>query len=1159
MNGEPGQTPPDGDAPQGDPRNSGSPARASGARRRRRLRLRKWIVWLCACLLPLVVAGALLAGLAVGTRLTAPDWLHQRIATRVDRAAGEAIGVEFGDMSVVVQDGWVPRLRLRDVVLTDKGGDARVRLSNLEATVALRPLLSGDVRPAVIRLSGAQLYLKRGKDGRVAVAIGAAQPAPAGAPTLQDFFRGIDRFLSDPQFTALQRLDVDNVSLRYEDARAGRAWTADGGRLSLVRDGRGYELQGDVTVLGGRDYATTVAVSYSGSFGSPEARFGINFEDMPAQDIAMQSPALAWLGALSAPISGSLRGSVDADGALGPLNAALDIGPGAVQPDAGTPPVAFKRLRSYFTYLPERRELRFSELSLDSDWVRARAEGVARLTGMEAGWPTELQAQIRLSDIEAQPADLYPQPVALAGATMDLRLRLEPFELTIGQLSLSDSDGTLVMDGRIAPEAGGWRLAMDGRMDRLSPERLLELWPDSAKPKTHKWLTENVAQGDIRDLRLAIRTAPGREPEVALTFDFADLETVYVKRVPPIEGAVGHASLVRGRFVIFVERGHVDALQGGRIDIAGTRFVIPDVRIKRGPARAYVRAEGAVTAALSLLDSPPFRFIEKIGQQVDVAGGRVAARGQLDFLLKDKLTPKEVAFDVEGTLHDVRSDRLLKGRLLTAKQLRLVADNTRIRIGGTARLGEVPVEGAWQSALGPGADGSGWVTGRIELSPRFAREFRLSLPEGSIGGRAWADVEVTLPRGRPASFVLRSDLDGLRLALKPVRWALANDATGELEVHGRLGKPPSVERLRLDAGGLLAEGAVSLTPEGQLDRALFSKVEVGDWMSAPVELAGRGKGKVPLVRLTGGWLDLQRTKLGKGPPAGQDTDTDAGADAGPQAGGPVELRLDRLQVTEGVALEPFRADLDTAGGVRGNFSGAVNGGAEVTGRIEPRDGRSAFRITAQDAGGVLRSSGMLSRARDGTLDLTMVPAPEPGSYDGRLSVDNLRIKDAPSLAALLNAISLVGILEQLGGEGIYFNAVNARFRLSPQRVTLYQGSAVGASMGISMDGFYYPDRKVMDMQGVLSPIYMVNMLGGLFSRPGEGLIGFNYTLTGPTSDPKVSVNPLSAFTPGLFREIFRRPPPRADGAPAASSRDVDQAEETGAASRSGGSPGGADR
>ena len=59
----------------------------------------------------------------------------------------------------------------------------------------------------------------------------------------------------------------------------------------------------------------------------------------------------------------------------------------------------------------------------------------------------------------------------------------------------------------------------------------------------------------------------------------------------------------------------------------------------------------------------------------------------------------------------------------------------------------------------------------------------------------------------------------------------------------------------------------------------------------------------------------------------------------------------------------------------------------------------------------------------------------------------------------------------------------------------------------------------------MSPFYLVNSIGAFLTRKGEGLVGFNFTIAGTPDAPRVSVNPLSALTPGLFREIFRRPPP----------------------------------
>ncbi|MBL4556570.1 MAG: hypothetical protein JKP98_03385 [Rhodobacteraceae bacterium] len=147
------------------------------------------------------------------------------------------------------------------------------------------------------------------------------------------------------------------------------------------------------------------------------------------------------------------------------------------------------------------------------------------------------------------------------------------------------------------------------------------------------------------------------------------------------------------------------------------------------------------------------------------------------------------------------------------------------------------------------------------------------------------------------------------------------------------------------------------------------------------------------------------------------------------------------------------------------------------------------------------------------------------------------MRDAPALAALLSAISVVGLLEQLDGEGLAFSEVDAAFALTPERLMLRQASATGQSLGLSAEGVVDTRNRVLDLQGVVSPIYLLNgalqqsgLFGELFGRVrGEGVIGFSYTVRGPADAPRVSVNPLSALAPGVLRQFFRGPVPGMGG------------------------------
>jgi len=1086
--------------------------------------LRRFAIGCAGCVLALGLVVAVTLVAVIGTRLSAPDWLRTRIAEQVN-AGLDGVTLEFRDVSVVLQEDWVPRLALRGAQLFDAEGRPLLRLSELRTTVAPGPLLSGRLKPGTIRLSGARVTLRRAANGAVAVSLGERDRTVQEAETVAALIARFDSVLQRPNFAALRHVSADNLSLRFEDARAGQAWTVDGGRIALDREGKRLEIRSDFVVLGARDYATTLAMSYSGRVGETAARVTVEFQDMPAGDIAGQSPALSWLEALEAPISGRVAAEVDAEGVLGPLDARLEIGQGVLRPVEGTRPVAFDSAESRFSYDPQAQMIRFETLEVDSKWGRARIDGRTHLSGMEDGWPDALVSQFQVRALAANPMELYDKPVVFEGATLDMRLTLDPFRVTIGEMSLSDRGRNLLVRGEVRARSDGWQVSADAHLPGIAPDRLLTLWPESLKPKTRKWIEENVRAVTLSDIQFALRARPGQRPEVALGFDFADLTARFIKQVPPIEAARGHASIEDNRFVIFAQEGYVTAAQGGRIDVSGSSFDIPDVRVKRGPARVRLRTQSTITAGLSLLDEEPFRFLHKAGRPVTLADGTARLAGQLDFLVKDDLEPEEVAFDVTGTIRDARSAKLIEGRVIAASELAVEADRTRLRLSGPGRVGQVPFEGVFTLPLTRGSKGRARAEGRIELSQRFADEFGIDLPPGSIEGATRAPVGIDFAPDAPPVFELTSDLDGLSLRLPPLGWELARDETGRFEVAGALGRPPAIDRLSLDASGLRAEGSVTLREGGQLDRAEFDRVRIDDWFDAPVELVGRGPDATPLVRVTGGEIDLRETALTGADEAGTRDGTE-------DASRPVELRLERLQVSDAIVLTAFSAELDMAG-PEGSFAGRVNGAGEVSGQVLPRGARAAFRITADNAGGVLRSADLLEQARDGSLVLVLIPAEADGVYEGRLRINNLRVRDAPAMAALLNALSVVGLIEQLAGEGIHFNRVETDFRLAPDRVTIYSGSAVGASMGLSLEGYYWPEQGQMDVEGVISPVYAVNMLGGVFSRRGEGFVGFKYTLKGPMDAPRVQVNPLSVFTPGMFRELFRRPPPQRVDTPGA--------------------------
>ncbi|WP_372603245.1 DUF3971 domain-containing protein [Actibacterium sp.] len=1043
-----------------------------------------------------------------------PDWMTARIEARMD-AALAPMDLSLGRTKVRFSRAGVPRVYFADVGVRDASGRPLAQLPDLTVTLATEPLLHGQIAVRRVALDGAELVLRRKADGDFDLALGDSVRSVT-AESMGQVLDKIDTIFALPALASVESVSVEALHVAYADARAGRFWQVRDGLMTLDHTDTSLSAQLFFSLQNEKGTPSEVAMSFETLKGSPESSISANFSDVSASDIATQSPALAFLSVIDAPISGALRTGVSADGTLAPLSAALEIGAGALTPQDGTPPIRFDRGKAYFSYDPAAKRITMDEVSVKTDALSLTAEGHAYLRDEVNGWPTSMTTQMRLRQVTLTPKGVFAEPARFNAGAVDFKLTLDPFTATIGQAVLTDAEGADYSgSGRVTAGDQGWNVALDVALNQIEDQRLLQLWPVDVVPNTRKWVADNVQGGLIFDVKGALRLVPGARPVASLTYEFRDADVRFMKTMPPVQNGYGYSSIIDNSFTMVLNSGTVAAPQGGSVDAAGTVVQVPDIRQRPAQGQITLHTDSSIEAMLSLLDQPPLNILSKAGQPVDLAEGRAKVIANLWLPFVKGTQPNEVRYQVEGTLSGVRSDKLVRGRILTADQLEIRADTQELSIGGTAALDGVPVRGNWTQKIGPEHRGNSTVEGTVTLSQQAVEVFRIGLPPGSVTGQGLADIRLDLRKGSPAKFRLSSDLNRVGLQLDSLGWSKPANKTGSLEVSGSLAQPPVVDSLEFSATGLTATGgAVQMKEDGTLNAATFERVTLGAWLDAPITLVGRGADAAPEVQILGGAVDLRQSPLIRSSAPGSGTGT-----------GPISVALDRLRVSSGIALSGVRGNLTTTGGLSGKLSGTVVGGAPVTITLAPTDLGTAIRVVSDDAGGVMRGAGIFEKSNGGTMDMLLAPLGTPGAYDGKLEIQRTRVKGAPALAELLSAISVVGILEMLDGEGLMFSEVSSRFRLTPEGLEVKRGSAVGPSLGISMAGVMDFKTNGINMQGVISPIYVLNGIGQIFSRRGEGLFGFNYDLSGDARAPKVSVNPLSILTPGMFREIFRRPPP----------------------------------
>lgn len=1079
-------------------------------RRRRRGHVGIWAVVTNTLVFLLLVYGVL----SLTERpVPMPDWLATRVEKAFDASLAPA-SVDVARLELLIGRDGVPRLRLRDLTLRDMGGAEVAHLNDLSVRLAPAALIARQLAPADVTLSGAQITVRRAADGRFAVTLGDTGAAGQAA-SVSSVLARIDSVFSGGALAGMSQVRAEDITIALEDARSGRIWQASNASLDLARGDDGLSLVVVSDVFNGTDELARVQLSFRAEPGGG-ASIGAQVGGMPAEDIALQSPALSFMGLVSAPIDGSMRAVFDGEGGLSQFAASLEIGAGALQP-AENSIFEVSGGRVYLSYDPAAQRITFSEISLASEALTLAADGHAYLRDTDAGWPERLVGQFRLLSADIARREVLAEAVRFDGGAADFNLRLDPFEIDIGQIVLTrDSEGQradsrrdLRARGTLAAGADGWHTAIDVSAAHMTPAEILALWPVTAIPNTRRWIAENVQGGDIVGITAALRHDPGAPLRSSVRYDFNDADVRFLKHFPPITGGQGRAVLEGTSYTMVLNSGVVTAPGGDTIDLSGSVFTVADV--VEDPARANIvlRTAGTLRAGLELLNNKPFEILRKSGFDPGLVSAEGTATSQISFALLKDIPQEEVDFRTSGVLSVVRLEGLT-GALgpVVADRLDLSVDPDLLEVSGEARLGDVPVFGRWSQPLAADASGQSKVVATLPLSPETLSGLGVRLDGVSIAGSADAALRVELPRDEPADFTLTSDLVGLSLGLPGTGWSKARGTAGAFEIAGQIGPGLLVDTLTIEAPGLAAEGRFSVGPDGAFAGVDLDRVRLGDWLDGPITIRPAAGGGAAEIAVLGGRVDLRaRPQTGDGPSQGT-----------------LSLALDELVLSDTLSLRPFTARMPGGAGA-GRFDARVNGGTAIGGDIFPRADGTAFRIRSDDGGGVLDDARILPGASGGAMLLSLVPDGAPGAFRGQLQIEKTVLRDAPAAAMLLDSMSVVGMLENLDSQGIHFDSIDARFRIGNGLLRIDEAAAVGGSLGISLDGVYDLEGKRMDLQGVVSPLYLVNGIGSIFTRRGEGLFGMSFRMAGPAAKPTVTVNPLSILTPGMFREVFRRPPP----------------------------------
>jgi hypothetical protein len=948
-------------------------------------------------------------------------------------------------------------IRFADLQLADATGAPLAQFPAARVTLAAAPLWRGHILPRTIVLDRADVTLHRDADGELRFDLGRNAPA-SGTQRATSLLTALSHPAAIPVLSQLRLVRLAHATVTLRDAALGVLWRADPAALVLRRQAGGT-VTGDATLnLAVGEAQIGLASHVQLNQAGMQLVVGSSMPLSPA-GLARAVPALAALAAVDAPVSAALAAQFDADFVLRSATLSLQATSGRVHAGHGT-------------------------VVLTSAAALLQSDG--------------------------------------AGATLQsLRIVLTP-------PAGSHAPGPVVTGHASARRLQGhWHGDFALAADSIPFADLPAYWPDGVGGGSQPWVTSNITGGVAQGAHVSGTVDENADGHgAALTalsggLDAHDMTLWWLRPVPPIEHA--EARLV----VDSPDALHIDVTHAvqGPLHVSDGLVHITGLAGKDQTGTIATGIAGALPDALALLNHPRLHLLSRRPLALNQPSGQITAKLTVKIPFAAHVTFDQIGIAATARLTDVHLSAVAAGRDLDHGALELAVDTDQLTLNGTGALAGVPAQlGLFMDfRAGPPTQTMESLTASgTATAAQFGSAFAVS--DMMTSGSASFNIAYVALRDSTSTVAIGLDLQHAALT-SPLGWSKPDGPAAHLSGRVRLldDRMVGIDSLQADAPGLQLTGHAD-TLGGRpsvlvLDRALIGRTRMHGSIGFPGPTDARWR-----VTVRGPCLDLSDYLKQR------DTKETAPDD---DARGPpwqADLAADQVILDRDEILAPVVAKAESDGLHMTHLDLTAGPASQVRATIERRPGGRALTVNAADAGAVLLAAGVANNIRGGHLridanfDDTAPHAPLAGSA----ALDSFRLLDAPAIGRLLKAMTLYGAVDLLRGPGMGFQKAEAKFRWQQRVLHLATARAFSASLGLTAQGDIDLAHHSADVTGTIVPAYFFNhllgdipLVGKLFSpEAGSGVFAARYSVQGKLADPTISVNPLSALTPGFLRNVF---------------------------------------
>lgn len=993
-----------------------------------------------------------------------------------------------------------------------------IRLPRLEAPINRAALGSGNVHFASIRAH----------DPVVSITLSGG---PAVVPQLEPLLEAVDRIadLVDDQFArrALQAVQIRNGEFEINGPASRKFRRID---VDIHRDADRTITA--VAKVDGRLSPWRIDMLRTAPLDGTFKTMGVVVNGITIGELLAPEAPLAYGKGLRLPASAKIEARLSHDGTFDEAKAVARIGNGWLQ--MGRTLVAFDDVALALNFLGKGKPIEIAK----SHFIRGntRVFFTGRIGPPEDGgdWSFRLDSkhpQFGASDV-LEPVQMLDG--ILVRGTFDPAERLA----TINQFTARSGKAVVHGVASVQVTSDGPYLAVAADGEKLPVALVKQVWPITLVPPARKWVIERLKGGRIDTLSYTGAVRPPafnyRDPDsgwsgddMAAKMAFSDGSVQPVGDVPVVSGLSGTVTVENEVMTVSASRGTTEVADGGEVEVPQTVFRIENLPLRFGKvASITTRLEGENADLGMLMNSAPFFVLDKAG----LKKGGVTGSGTVDikatFPLEKVIDPKSVVWQATGQSSDFSDANEIMGHTIQSADIVFEADRNSVAVTGNG------------------------VFDGIEA------DINLVIPLGDNGGETQQDVVATLTveqlkaRGIDLSAFLKGemrissaktdggqdidiDLTQSEVRLSAMGWEKASGVPATASFGLRAdGTENRIQDFSLVTEGADIFGQIRLSEKGELIEAQFDRFQLRPGDSAEVDIRTADGGRYDII-FSGKAFDGRGLIRSLQSPGGS-------KGAGDFAGGArIAVNLDRITGFNNRWIQNLSGKIDTGpnGLLAADLNGQIDGRSEFKFTLADRDGAQLATGRFEDTGGTLAFLDLYERMQGGRGTLDVVLADED-SWVGEFAVRSLVIAEDPAIRQIRERDRRLSASPGDLAKGTTpagsasFDTLDINFSRESDAIIVSRGALRGAVLGGTVSGTVDLAQQTLNMTGTFVPIYALNnffskipLLGfALGGGTGEGLIGVTYRLSGALNDPVLSVNPISAIAPGIFRKMFEFQP-----------------------------------